>query len=132
IIYIVMSLVLRSSRESKGAFKLFHSAEDLDRTHNIILLEEPELGIHPDQLFQLMTFIREVAEENQVILTTHAPQVLDFLEPDELDRIITTSISDRGTLVRKLSDEKKKSIQAYMQEEGFLRDYWIHLDLEDA
>jgi len=132
IIYIVMSLVLRSSRESKGAFKLFHAAEDLDRTHNIILLEEPELGIHPDQLFQLMTFIREVAEENQVILTTHAPQVLDFLEPDELDRIITTSISDRGTLIRKLSDEKKKSIQAYMQEEGFLRDYWIHLDLEDA
>ncbi|RYE15128.1 MAG: hypothetical protein EOP45_18790, partial [Sphingobacteriaceae bacterium] len=52
----------------------------------IILLEEPELGIHPHQLHLLLNFLREQSEKHQLIITTHSPQVLDMLREDELDR----------------------------------------------
>ena len=51
---------------------------------NVIFIEEPELGIHPFQLFNLMRFIKEKSRTNQIIITTHSPLSLDILEKDEL------------------------------------------------
>jgi predicted ATP-dependent endonuclease of OLD family len=102
---------------------------DLD----IILLEEPELGIHPHQLHQLMQFIKEQSKEKQIILTTHSPQVLDALEPDELDRIIIChSDPKNGTQLSHLSDQQIKKAKKYMASEAFLSDYWRFSDLEPA
>lgn len=97
----------------------------------IILLEEPELGIHPHQLHRLLGLIREVSKEHQVIMTTHAPQVLDMLAKNELDRITICELDPKkGTQFRKLSREKQKQARIYMQETGFLSDYWRYSYLE--
>ncbi len=99
----------------------------------IILLEEPELGIHPHQLTKLLNLIREVSQENQVILTTHAPQVLDMLTKQELDRITVCSLDPvKGTQFRKLSKEKQGQARVYMNEVGFLSDYWRYSYLEET
>lgn len=98
----------------------------------IILLEEPELGVHPHQLHKMLSFIREVSRENQVILTTHAPQVLDMLTEKELDRISVCRLDPKkGTQFQKLSKEKQGQARVYMKEVGFLSDYWRHSYLED-
>ena len=98
----------------------------------IILLEEPELGIHPHQLYKLLDLIREVSEKHQIILTTHSPQVLDMLRADELDRILICELKDpkKGTQFRRLTKKEQKEAHAYVSKVGFLSDYWLHSDLE--
>ncbi len=98
----------------------------------IILLEEPELGIHPHQLHLLLNLIREVSEKHQVILTTHSPQVLDMLQADELDRILIFELLDpnKGTQFRRLTEEQQEHARRYMKEVGFLSDYWRLEDLD--
>lgn len=51
-----------------------------------ILLEEPEQNLHPWAVREIIEHIREVIEERniQVILTTHSPQVLDRVKPEEV------------------------------------------------
>ena len=100
---------------------------------DIVFLEEPELGIHPHQLHQLMEFIKEQSNRKQIILTTHSPQVLDALGPDELDRIIICHYEPKsGTQLSHLADNQIKKAQKYMASEAFLSDYWRFSDLEPA
>ncbi len=102
-------------------------------TPKIILLEEPELGIHPHQLHLLLQLIREVSKQHQVILTTHSPQVLDMLTEKELDRITICDFDPkRGTQMRKLSAEKRKKARFYIKDEGALSEFWRFSNLEDA
>ena len=97
----------------------------------IIFLEEPELGIHPDQLQQLLGLIREISEKHQVIMTTHSPQVLDMLRKDELDRITICELDPRkGTQFRKLSAATKAKAKAYMRDDSYLSDFWRFSTLE--
>jgi AAA15 family ATPase/GTPase len=111
----------------------YHEIFSKDSDLNIVLLEEPELGIHPHQLHQLMQFIKEQSKEKQIILTTHSPQVLDAIEPDELDRIIIChSEPKNGTQLNHLTDEQIKKAKKYMTSEAFLSDYWRFSDLEPA
>jgi predicted ATP-dependent endonuclease of OLD family len=129
---------------SAGTKRLFYIISEMSSTYNIegllyntdlniILLEEPELGIHPHQLHQLMQFIKEQSREKQIILTTHSPQVLDVLEPDELDRVIICHYdSKKGTQLSHLSEKQMAKARKYMKEEAFLSDYWRFSDLEPA
>ncbi|MFD2785816.1 AAA family ATPase [Hymenobacter rubripertinctus] len=98
-----------------------------------VFLEEPELGIHPAQLTKLLNLIREVSKEHQVIMTTHAPQVLDMLTEKELNRITICELDPKkGTQFRKLSRTKQAQAREYMREVGFLSDYWRYSFLEAA
>jgi predicted ATPase len=100
----------------------------------IILLEEPELGIHPHQLHLLLGLIRNVARQHQVIITTHSPQVLDMLYADELDRIIICELKDpkKGTQFKRLTKAKIEKAKRYIKEVGHLSDFWMHSNMEDA
>ena len=96
----------------------------------IILMEEPELGIHPHQLHRLMSFIKEQSLHKQIILTTHSPEVLDSLEGSELNRILIAYIDKKdGTAFRKLSETEISKAKVYMENE-YLSDYWKFSDLE--
>ena len=46
----------------------------------LLLLEEPEKGIHPRRIFEVIQFILRLSEEKniQVIMTTHSPVVVDM------------------------------------------------------
>ncbi len=96
----------------------------------LILIEEPEIGLHPFQLQKVMTFLKEQSATKQIILSTHSPQVLNALEPDELDQILIASIKKGVTSFRRLTDAQKEKARIYMTEVGELSDYWLHSDLE--
>jgi predicted ATP-dependent endonuclease of OLD family len=102
----------------------------LEKKPKLILLEEPELGIHPHQLDLLMKFLKEQSQEKQIILTTHAPQCLDILTPEELNRIIICDIADKSTQLFHLSEQKMKKAQSYMEDSDTLSNYWRFSDLE--
>lgn len=97
----------------------------------IALIEEPELGIHPHQLHLLLGFLKEKAESQQIIITTHSPQVLDVLGENELDRIFITEIEpEKGTAIRKLNKNEIAKAKKYLEQEGMLSDYWRFSDFQ--
>jgi len=111
---------------------LLQEEDERDKTgRQIILIEEPELGIHPHELHKLMTFIKEQSRDKQIILSTHSPMVLDVLGKDDLHRIIIASNDDpkKGSQFRHLTEEEKDKAKLYMKD-YFLSDYWKHSDLE--
>lgn len=105
----------------------FVSEEEISR---IILLEEPELGIHPHQFQKLMEFLQEESKKKQIIITTHSPQALDAVDEKELNRIIIAySTHDDGTKLRHLDKNELIKASDYIKED-FLSDYWLYSDLE--
>ena len=120
---------------SDGTKRLFYLFTSIYTTsESTIAIEEPELGIHPDQLYKLMDFLKEQSKEKQIIITTHSPDVLNILGADELDRIIVTkNDNEKGTIMRKLQAPQIEKARRYMESAGlFLSDYWVHSDLEAA
>ncbi|MEB3190162.1 MAG: AAA family ATPase [Snowella sp.] len=43
----------------------------------LLVIDEPELGLHPAWLSVLAQWIKKAAEKTQIILTTHSPDLLD-------------------------------------------------------
>lgn len=130
LVYIISDIF---SPDSISVEKQTNETRVYSQKQKIIFLEEPELGIHPDQLQKLLNLIREVSREHQVIMTTHSPQVLDMLGKNELDRITICELDpEKGTQFRKLSRTKQAQAREYMREVGFLSDYWRYSFLEEA
>lgn len=123
---------------SDGTKRLFYIISEIfalenlsDEILNIALIEEPELGVHPHQLHQLMKFLKERSHKIQIIITTHSPQALDVLNTDELDAI-TIAYREKGkTEFKKLTREKKEKAIIYMKEIDSLSVFWLNSDLED-
>lgn len=118
---------LNWSQLSDGTKRLFYIIGSVTyaKPDSIILLEEPELGVHPHQLSLLMNFLKSQSSDKQIIITTHSPQVLNCLEADELDRIIVARHEGKeGTKMYHLSDKEKGIVAKYMQNEAFIGDYW--------
>ncbi len=57
---------------------------------SVVIIEEPELGLHPYAIRQMMTRVREAAEKGglQVFLSTHSPFVVEELEPETRDHTL--------------------------------------------
>lgn len=75
----------------------------------IILLEEPETGIHPKRLGDVMELLRGITQGKfgkapaQVILTTHSPYLLDYVKPAE-DQVLVFQRADDGSRTAKPVD----------------------------
>ncbi len=113
---------------SDGTRRLFYLIGSVTYADSskIILMEEPELGVHPHQLTLLMNFLKAQSLEKQIIISTHSPQVLNCLKEDELDRIIVARHEGKlGTKMYHLSEEEKGYASEYMQNQAFLSDYWL-------
>ena len=54
--------------------------------NTLIIIEEPERGIHPQAIVELISFIKQIVIEKklQVIVTTHSETVVRNCELDEL------------------------------------------------
>ena len=49
-----------------------------------ILIDEPELGLHPFAIGLLGSMIREASQETQVIAATQSPLLLDYFGPEDI------------------------------------------------
>ncbi|MCX7926041.1 MAG: AAA family ATPase [Fimbriimonadales bacterium] len=79
---------------------LFHlPAEWLPST---ILLDEPELGLHPQAIRLLAAALRSAATETQVIVSTQSPLLLDNFAPEE---IVVVERGEEGSTFRRLTRE---------------------------
>lgn len=64
----------------------------------IILMDEPELGLHPYAITILAALVRQAAIETQVILATQSSRLLDCFEPQDVlvaDRVQGSTVLNR-------------------------------------
>ena len=65
---------------------------------NLIGIEEPENNIHPAALSSLVEHLRRARDRVQIVVTTHSPLLLDFLDEPEAVRVVRRDGAD-GTVV---------------------------------
>jgi predicted ATPase len=68
----------------------------------VILVEEPETGLHPARIHDVVKVLREVSKTTQVLVTTHSPLVVNELQPEEVT--VLTRDLERGTQARRMID----------------------------
>jgi predicted ATPase len=79
---------------------------------DIVLLEEPESGIHPKRLEHVMALLHLLSRGElggkpaQVILTTHSPYLLDFVDLDT-DQVLVFRREEDGSRVVQPADAEK-------------------------
>lgn len=69
---------------------------------SILLVEEPENGLHPSRIRDVMGILKESSKTTQVLIATHSPLVVNELAADQVT--VVTRDAERGTQVRRLSE----------------------------
>ena len=80
---------------------------------SVILLDEPELGLHPYAITMLASMVKSASVDTQVILATQSPILLDYFEPED---VLVADRMDGATEFKRLSTEEL---------EVWLKDYSI-------
>ncbi len=77
----------------------------------VVLIEEPELGLHPDAIGALADLLREASERMQLIVTTHSEALVDrFGDTPEAVLVVDKEEPSEGgsTRVRRLDRNELK------------------------
>ena len=73
---------------------------------SIILIDEPELGLHPHAITLLASLIKQAAVDTQVIVSTQSPRLVDHFEPED---ILVAERVNGATTLRRLEREPLKA-----------------------
>jgi predicted ATPase len=69
----------------------------------LIAVEEPETGLHPSRIAEVMRILRGISETGtQIVIATHSPLVINELKQDEVS-IVTRSAAE-GTKVKRMAE----------------------------
>ena len=71
----------------------------------VVLVDEPELGLHPYAITLLASLLKQAAVTSQIIVATQSPLLLDHFEPEDV--LVADRVSGATTL-RRLDSEKLK------------------------
>jgi predicted ATPase len=92
-----------ASHVSEGLlyYLAFAVLPDVDPTA-LVLVEEPENGLHPARIADVVRVLREVSKTRQVLLATHSPLVVNELAPEEVS--VVTRVEPMGTQATLIKD----------------------------
>lgn len=100
--------VVRAAQMSDGLLLFIGLATVMhmaDSTRGLLLVEEPDRGIHPRRIRQFVDQLRVLAQRGtQVVLSTHSPILLDEFR-DEPESVLFFDRDATGTHVTRLADK---------------------------
>jgi predicted ATPase len=82
------------------AFAIIEHLHDVE----MLLIEEPENGLHPSRIGEVMRVLRNLSQRTQIILATHSPLVINELTAEEVT--IVTRSPARGTICTAMTQTK--------------------------
>jgi predicted ATPase len=111
-------VVYNSRQMSDGILRLLAitSLLYIDRIPSLITLEEPENGVHPQLVREVVEILREITQRKppnqcQVFFTTHSPFVLDeFIDHPEQVYLLDRPKPLAGATVVRLSDKRELQV----------------------
>ncbi len=129
---------IRARQASDGAilFLGFLALAHLPDPPTLLLIEEPENGIYPKRLGQVITLLKELVYRTegvrfpQIIMTTHSPYVASFFEPEEVTFMSRRPGEPDGP-VRARPMRDAPNIQERLGGEFYLGELWYNLSEED-
>ena len=68
----------------------------------VILLDEPELGLHPYAITLLAAMLRQASADSQIIVATQSPTLLDHFVPED---VLVAERENGATAIRRLSSD---------------------------
>jgi predicted ATPase len=84
-----------------------------------VLIDEPELGLHPYALAILADIFQEVSSEKQLIVSTHSVELINALEPEDI--VVVESENGASTFKRCNKDELAGWLEDYSLGELWLK-----------
>jgi predicted ATPase len=81
-----------------------------DNMPNVVILDEPELGLHPHAIGMLAGMIKSASKHAQVILATQSLNLLNYFEPED---IIVMERPERETVFKRL---QKAELDGWLEE----------------
>ncbi len=108
---------------SDGTLRLLSFVTALSLNHSLVAFEEPENCIHPHLLELLVDMMRKA--DCQVVITTHSPYLLDYVEPEEVV-VVWREMGEEGleTKVRRPSEEELERVKALLRDGWTLGEVW--------
>lgn len=77
---------------------------------SVVLLDEPELGLHPYAITLLASLLKQASEESQIIVATQSPVLLDHFDPKD---VIVADRVNRATTFERLDS---RNLAAWLEE----------------
>ena len=78
---------------------------------SVILLDEPELGLHPSAIAILAALIKQSSVETQIVLATQSPTLLDHFDPEDV--IVTDHVEGATQFTRLDGEQLKNGLEDY-------------------
>lgn len=69
----------------------------------VIVVDEPELGLHPLAITMLASLVKQASVETQVILSTQSPLLLDHFQPED---VLVAERVDNGTQLTRVDSSQ--------------------------
>lgn len=79
----------------------------------MIVIEEPELGLHPDVIPKLAALLIEASARSQIVITTHSRMLVDALADDPESVIVCEKHNGESTFERLDGDRMKVWLEKY-------------------
>ncbi|MFZ4814880.1 MAG: AAA family ATPase [Phototrophicaceae bacterium] len=77
----------------------------------LIVIDEPEIGLHPEMIPIFGELLQYAAERTQIIVATHSPRLIDFVPPESV--IVTERENGETTLRRLEIDPLQRWLERY-------------------
>ena len=71
----------------------------------LVIIDEPELGLHPTALAALAELVHEAATDTQMLIATQSASLVDFFEPGE---VMVAEREDGASVFRRLDEARLK------------------------
>ena len=78
---------------------------------SVVLLDEPELGLHPYAITILASLVKQASVETQVILATQSPILLDHFEPKDV--LVADRVDGATNFTRLEADKLRDWLSEY-------------------
>ena len=130
---------LRAQQASDGAilFLGFLALAHLPKPPHLLLIEEPENGIYPKRLGEVIQMLKEMVNRTdgvafpQIILSTHSPYVLSFFEPEEVTFLSRPEEDPNGPVRARPLREAPHIKERLAGGEFYLGELWYNMSEKD-
>ena len=102
-----MDEVLGASQLSDGTIRFICLAvlllQPSELQPSAIILDEPELGLHPYAISLFSELVHRISADKQLIISTQSAELLDYFDADD---IIVAELTSDGSKYTRLSSDK--------------------------
>ena len=94
---------------------------------SVIIIDEPELGLHPLAIGKLAGMIQAASTKAQVIVSTQSVNLLDYFEPEDIVAVDRNKHEEQSVFMRLSTNKLKVWLEDYT-----LGDLWQRNIIDSA